>query len=109
MATFAKVNNNLVEKVIVAESSFFDTFIDSSPGEWIETSDQIRGHYAGIGYSYDPATDSFMPQKPYPSWVLDGEGHRWVSPIPYPDDGKDYIWDEVTHWSLAYWSPEITE
>ena len=42
MAYYAKVNNGIVEKVIVADASYFDGFVDSSPGAWIETSDTIR-------------------------------------------------------------------
>jgi len=96
MTTFAKVNNDLVEKVIVAESSFFDTFVDSSPGTWIETSDQIRKNYAGIGYSYDATRDAFIPPQPYDSWVLNEDTCSWDAPTPYPDDGKKYSWNEET-------------
>jgi len=102
MTTFAKVNNNLVEKVIVAESSFFDTFVDSSPGTWMETSDQIRKNYAGIGYSYDSTRDAFIPKKPYPSWALDEEACQWIPPIPYPVDGQKYSWNEETQtWDVV--------
>ena len=100
MRMFAKVNNHLVEKVIVADPSFFDTFVDSSPGTWIETSDQIRKNYAGIGYSYIPSRDAFIPPKPFESWTLDEETCQWIPPIPYPDDGRKYQWDEVTQWDV---------
>jgi len=72
MAHFAKVNNGIVEQVIVAEPEFFETFVDTSPGEWIQTSYNTRGgehpegrplrkNYAGIGYSYDATRDAFIP------------------------------------------------
>ena len=116
MAHFAKVNNGIVEQVIVAEPEFFDTFVDSSPGQWIQTSYNTRGgvhynpetgepsadqskalrkNYAGIGYSYDAQRDAFIPPKPYASWVLDEQTCTWSSPIPYPTDGKYYSWDEA--------------
>ena len=114
MAHFAKVNNGIVEQVIVAEPEFFDTFVDSSPGQWIQTSynthggvhytdgqpsaDQskaLRKNYAGIGYSYDATRDAFIPPKPYASWILDEQTCTWSSPIPYPTDGKFYAWDEA--------------
>jgi hypothetical protein len=38
MAHFAKVVNGIVEQVIVAEAEFINNFVDSSPGEWIQTS-----------------------------------------------------------------------
>ena len=113
MAHFAKVNNGIVEQVIVAEPEFFDTFVDSSPGQWIQTSynthggvhytdgqpsaDQskaLRKNYAGIGYSYDATRDAFIPPRPYASWILDEQTCTWSSPIPYPTDGKFYAWDE---------------
>jgi hypothetical protein len=117
MAHFAKVNNGIVEQVIVAEPEFFDTFVDSSPGQWIQTSYNTRGgvhynpetgepsadqskalrkNYAGIGYSYDATRDAFIPPKPYASWVLDEQTCLWNAPVPYPTDGKRYQWDETT-------------
>lgn len=97
MAHYAKVVDGIVDKVIVAEADFFDTFIDSSPGQWIETSPSgsIRKQYAGIGYIYDDSNDVFIKQKPYPSWSLDAS-HDWQPPVTMPDDGKVYEWDEAT-------------
>ena len=34
------------------------------------------------------------PDKPYPSWTYNGE--YWIAPIPYPDEGGMYMWDEET-------------
>lgn len=117
MAHFAKVNNGVVEQVIVAEQEFFDTFVDSSPGVWLQTSYNTRGgvhydpatgepsadqskalrkNYAGIGYSYDATRDAFIPPKPYASWVLEEQTCLWNAPVPYPTDGKHYQWDEAT-------------
>ena len=114
MAHFAKVNNGIVEQVIVAEPEFFDTFVDSSPGQWIQTSYNTRGgvhtlggtplrkNYAGIGFTYDAARDAFIPPKPYASWTLNEDSCLWEAPVAYPDDGEDYVWDEATTaWVLA--------
>ena len=43
MAHYAKVINGIVDQVIVAEPEFFDTFVDSSPGEWVKTSYNMSG------------------------------------------------------------------
>ena len=98
MAHYAKVSNSLVTQVIVAEAEFFDTFVDSSPGEWIQTSynGNFRKNYAGIGYTYDLTRDAFIPAKPYPSWTLVEDTCQWTAPIAYPDDGKVYEWNEDT-------------
>ena len=108
MAHFAKVVDGKVTQVIVAEPEFFDTFVDSSPGEWIQTSYNTRGgvhteggtplrkNYAGIGYTYDRTLDAFIPPQPYASWVLDTETGLWNAPTPMPVDGKRYKWDEAT-------------
>ena len=91
MSYWAKVLDNKVLKVIVAEEEFFDTFIDSSPGEWIETT---KNNYAGIGYTYDSENNAFYSPQPYPSWTLDKENFRWQPPTPFPEDGNNYLWNE---------------
>jgi len=114
MSHFAKVLDGKVIQVIVAEAGFFDTFVDSSPGQWIQTSyntrgnvhygpdgqpdggEALRGNYAGIGFNYDASIDAFYPPQPYPSWVLSPLTLLWESPVPYPADGKLYKWDEAT-------------
>ena len=53
MSHYAKVNNTIVEKVIVAEAEFFDTFVDSSPGAWVQTSYNTRG-----GVHYEPNSNT---------------------------------------------------
>ncbi len=108
MGHFAKVVNGTVMQVIVAEPEFFDTFVDSSPGEWIQTSYNTRGgehtlggtplrkNYAGIGYTYDRERDAFIPPKPYPSWTLNEDTCLWNPPVAYPTDDKLYNWNEDT-------------
>jgi len=56
----------------------------------------LRKNYAGIGYTYDPVRDAFIPPKPYASWVLNETTCLWDAPVAYPDDGKRYSWDEAT-------------
>ena len=108
MAHFAKVVDSLVTQVIVAEPEFFDTFVDSSPGAWIQTSyntiggkhtqgkEPLRGNYAGIGYTYDAQNDVFYAPQPFASWVLNKDTWTWEAPTPMPTDGKIYKWDEAT-------------
>ena len=52
----------------------------------------IRGTYAGIGYSYSAAEDIFITPQPYPSWIRTGS--FWNAPTPMPTDGAMYSWDE---------------
>ena len=112
MAHYAKVVDGIVTKVIVAEADFFNTFVDDSPGEWIQTSyntfggehrlggTPLRKNYAGIGYTYDKNKDAFIPPQPYPSWTLNETTCLWEAPVAYPDDGKQYIWNEsITNWT----------
>jgi len=108
MAHYAKVENSLVTQVIVAEAEFFDTFVDSSPGEWIQTSyntssgvhsdgeTPLRKNFTSVGYTYDATRDAFIPPKPHPSWTLNETTCIWEAPTAYPDDAKDYIWNEDT-------------
>jgi hypothetical protein len=114
MGHFAKVVDGKVTQVIVAEPEFFDTFVDSSPGAWIQTSYNtrgnvhygqdgqpdggvaLRGNYAGVGYSYDAARDAFISPQPYASWTLDDATCLWEAPVARPTDGNLYAWDEAT-------------
>ena len=114
MSHFAKVLDGKVVQVIVAEKDFFDTFIDTSPGTWIQTSYNtrsgihygqdgqpdggvaLRANYAGIGYIYDQTNDVFYASQPYPSWVISAPTWIWQPPTPHPNDGKNYGWDEAT-------------
>lgn len=108
MAHWAKVVDGLVSQVIVAEESFFDTFVDTSPGSWLQTSynthggvhsgggTPLRKNYAGVGYSYDAALDAFIPPKPFPSWTLNESTCLWDAPTPMPTTGGPFRWDEPT-------------
>lgn len=114
MSHFAKVLNGKVIQVIVADETFFSTFVDTSPGEWIQTSyntrgnihygqdgkpdglPPFRGNYAMIGGTWDAVDQVFCDPQPYPSWTLDRQSWIWVPPVPYPADPQDYRWDEAT-------------
>jgi hypothetical protein len=120
MGHFAKVVDGKVAKVIVAEAEFFDTFVDDSPGRWVQTSYNTRGgvhydpetgepsadqtkalrkNYAGKGYDYDATRDAFIPPQPFASWTLNDDSCLWEPPVAYPTDGKMYQWDEdTTNW-----------
>jgi hypothetical protein len=106
MAHYAKVENGIVTKVIVAEADYFDTFVDDSPGQWVQTSyntyggvhsnggTPLRKNFAGIGFTYDADKDAFIEPRPYASWILNETTCLWECPVAYPTDGKNYEWDE---------------
>ena len=107
MSHYAKVLNGQVINVIVAEADFFDTFVDTSPGTWVQTSynthgnqhpngTPLRGNYAGVGYTYDSSNDVFYAPQPYPSWTLNQSTWSWEAPVPIPTDDQIYKWDEAT-------------
>ena len=110
MSHFAKVCDGKVTQVIVAEKELFDTFVDSSPGTWLQTSYNthgnqhpegrpLRGNYAGIGYTYDATNDVFYAPQPFPSWILNNTTWLWEAPVAMPTDGKQYKWNEsITNW-----------
>tara|TARA_B110000090_G_C13226685_1_gene386944 strand:+ start:61 stop:408 length:348 start_codon:yes stop_codon:yes gene_type:complete len=108
MAHYAKVENKLVTQVIVAEPEFFDTFVDSSPGEWVQTSyntnggvhsdggTPLRKNFAREGDTYDATRDAFIPPQPYASWILAEHTCQWIAPTAIPDDDEMYNWNEAT-------------
>lgn len=127
MGHYAKVDKGIVTQVIVAKAEFFDTFIDTTPGEWIKCSyntrhgvhykedretpseDQskaLRKNFPSPGFSYDRVLDAFIEPQPYASWILDKNTCSWLPPVPFPDeaksDGSQLKWDEET----LSWIPE---
>lgn len=113
MAHFAKVLNGEVINVIVAEPEFFESFVDASPGEWIQTSYNtiggvhklggvpLRKNFAGVGFAYDKERDAFIPPKPFNSWVLNEDSCLWEAPISMPEVDGPYAWNEdLQQWIL---------
>ena len=110
MAHFAKIDSNsVVTKVIAAEEDLLDTFVDTSPGTWIQTSynthggvhadgnTPLRKNFAGVGSVYDIDRDAFIAPKPYSSWTLNETTCIWECPVAYPSGAKvcDYSWNET--------------
>jgi len=111
MTHFAKIEDNLVVNVIVAEQDYIDNHAE---GTWLQTSYNthggihygqdgepdggaaIRKNFAGLGSIYDPVADAFCGPQVFPSWKLDADTYLWEPPVAYPDDGKNYRWDEDT-------------
>ena len=101
MAHFAKLNNNTVTKIIVAEKDFINSGQVGDEFLWVQTSynGNFRKNYASVGSTYDKTRDAFIPPKPYASWVLVEDTCQWAAPTAYPDDGKVYEWNESnTNW-----------
>ena len=137
MGHMAKVINGVVIAVHSREPEYNATQPDA--WAWIQTSYNVRGgvyydnatglpapdqaakiaeqdgrqrkNYAGIGYRYDIERDAFIPPQPYPSWKLNTDTCLWESPIPYPQDDKEYIWNEAEQeWTyMGYYINENNE
>ena len=114
MANFAKLNDqNIVIDVNVVDNETINNlpFPESEPvgvqfltewsggyTNWKQTSynASFRKNFASIGSTYSSELDAFIPPKPFPSWLLNTNTCQWQAPIPYPNDGKMYVWDETT-------------
>lgn len=115
---FAKVLGGKVLKVIVAEPDFFDSFVDNSPGDWIETDYDTRGNihygtvdgeykpdggtplrknYAWPGHVYDVDRDAFYTNQPFPSWTLNNTTCLWEAPLAEPTNPELFYWDEEAY------------
>ena len=129
MASFAKIglNNKVIEVLSVVNEVLHDSngveqevigidFLTKLTGYpvWKQTSynthggvhnnngTPLRKNHAGIGYTYDEDRDAFIPPKPFKSWILNEQNCIWESPIPYPQDGNKYSWNEQTlSWDLT--------
>ena len=110
MAYYAFLDdNNIVTEVIsgIDETELID---GETPETWYGNyrgqvckrtsyNSKIRGVYAGIGYTYNATEDIFILPQPYPSWIRSAS--IWNAPVPYPTDGKQYVWNEaIVNWEL---------
>jgi len=101
LSHFAEINeNNEVIRVIVGDNSLpnegYDWVVERLGGRWIQTSynNNFRGRFASQGMIYLEDKDCFVFPKPFQSWVFDETTKDWTAPIPYPNDGVMYKWDE---------------
>lgn len=106
MAHWAEIDeNNIVIRVLVCDNNDpngdegYKWLIDNLGGTWVKTSynaqtNRFRKNFAGIGYTWDKGLDAFIPPKPYPSWILNKDLCIWTTPIPFPNDGNKYLWNE---------------
>jgi hypothetical protein len=117
MANFALIKNNIVIAVIVVDNEILLSngveveqlgvdFINSLNIKNIYDYDNIkqtsynsnfRNIYAGIGFTYDNVNNVFIEPKPFEDWTL--VNYKWTAPIPYPNDGKHYFWND-NKWNL---------
>ena len=119
MAHFARINKDwIVKEVIVVNNDVLlneqeiecdwlgEQFCQQLYGahtKWIQTSYNGNKYknFAGIGYAFDPYRHAFIPPQPFASWILDEETCQWRPPVPYPNDGQQYIWnEELQQWDL---------
>jgi len=98
MAHFAQMDaNNMVLEVIVVNNDVimdmefpasepvgiqFCQAIYGADTNWLQTSynANFRGNYAGIGFSYWPDIDQFVPPSPGEGWTYDPQTHQWNPP-----------------------------
>ena len=123
MAHFAKLGiGNIVERITVVSNDVatseqagveFLQNLYNNRDVWKQTSYNTKGNvhlnggtpfrknYAGIGFTYDPQRDAFIPPKVYNSWILNETTCKWEAPVAHPNDGKIYTWNEETQqWDL---------
>ena len=129
MAHFAKLglNNEVIGVYVVDNENLLDAGGNEQEqigidyllgvhggGIWVQTSyntfggehsfggTPLRKNYASIGYTYDESLGAFIQPQPFTSWTLNEETCLWEAPVPYPDDGKTYDWNEETlAWDLV--------
>lgn len=117
MAHFAQLdeNNVVINVIVVADGVLLDSngneseelgiaFCKTICGQdtnWKQTSYNFnfRKNYAGIGSTYDPVRDAFIPPKLSEVAVFDEDSCQWLYP---PPDQQTYQWNaELSNWELV--------
>jgi hypothetical protein len=122
MAHWAEISeDNTVMRVLVGDNNDpngdegYQWLLDNLGGTWLKTSynaiggkrrnpetneiiDEpgFRKNFAGIGFKYNSELDAFVPPQPFDSWLINEETGLWEAPIPMPQDGNIYLWNEST-------------
>lgn len=116
MAHFAKLDseNNVLEVLVVDNAdienlpfpeseevgiAYLNSFLPEAIYKQTSYNGNFRVRYAAIGGKFLPnwgAQGAFAPPKRHPSAVWDDASCDWVPPVPYPNDGGKYVWDEDT-------------
>lgn len=105
MAWYAKVEDGkVVEVTYLVDTKDSDWLFRECGGTWLRCAEDgsIRGVFPAIGYVYDTQTDHFRPPQPYASWLFNSQNKQWEAPVPYPNDGQRYRWDESTTSWVTY-------
>jgi hypothetical protein len=87
MAHYAFITNNIVTEVITGihetetiEGLDTETWYGNYRGQLCKRTsynNKIRGNYAGVGYTYLPLEDIFMPPKCHAEAVLNAKSAKW--------------------------------
>ena len=94
MTNFAKIENNTVVQIIVAEQDVIDSGLFGNG--WVLVSENpTKGCIAFNGCKYNEQNNAFYSESSFPSWRFNQETFNWESPNPYPTDGEKYYWDET--------------
>lgn len=57
----------------------------------------INTNYLDEDMIFELEFSTTLPPKPYPTWLWDQTMLEWIAPIPYPEDGFYYEWDEFSN------------
>ena len=105
MAHFARLDktSTVIDVVVVSNDVALDEVVgivflieQSGHENWVQCSynGTIRKQYPGRGYLFDAVADIFISPQPFPSWTLDA-AYDWQAPVPMPQDGTQYFWEEA--------------
>ena len=128
MPYFAKINRDKeVTNVVVGNDDFLTTFVDETPGKWLECNKQMCGgvlydkstklpaddqskafrlNWPGVGWFYDATLDGFIEPRPVDkdgescaSWTLNNSTGCYQPPITRPAEpgSTKYVWDESVY------------
>lgn len=107
MGFYARINQeNIVEQIVYVtpdsdeHAAIYLEQVLGLEGPWINARLASNSlNHAQIGYIYIEDLDMFMIPKPFESWEIKRNprtlNYYWSPPVEYPNDQKDYEWDEA--------------
>lgn len=97
MSKYALVKETRVDNVIEARDEDFEVLQFIFPESLLVKIDENTLGIPSPGGTYQDGR--FYLPKPHDNWIHDDSINRWLPPIPYPNDGAIYVWNqEDTAW-----------
>ena len=102
IATTEQAGINFLNNLYGTKDVYKQVSYNTKAGVHLLGGTPFRLNYPSLGWIYLQSIDGFIEPQPYNSWTLNESTGLYDSPIPIPDDGNMYNWNETNQtWDIV--------